>query len=1459
MSSRKRSKPSRERAPSPAFPPNLAEKMDAILNRLATLEQGAVQGPARSRGAEADGATTPPLPPPLPPPSAPRGEGVASTLGLGAASSAATSSTAASTDITERLIDALKSINPVRSNRYYVSDFDPSIHDAHAWCDEVDRARSQNQWDEKECLARVGLSLKGDARFWLREWTSNDRTWSNFKVELQSLCPRRIDVANILFDVMCKESDKYSTYADYARKSLLRLRIVKGLSDELLCAIIVRGIKDPQIRAAATNAKLTPETIVEFLSIYVKPNRSSASVPNNQTRYSRPANNESSGQRDQRPIKRPAPNTDTRLRCYNCNQTGHKIKFCTKRNKVESTEPNKSKCVTTPESSNNSVPKVVCTFCKKIGHAESQCFAKERSEARNKANVNFCREVTCDRMKSDVITAVISGVPTDVLIDSGSSISLISNDLVKHFSCRTNASVQLLRGLGGIEMRSECFVTLPIEFSDITLEVDLYVVPHGYLSAPVLIGTDVLNREGIAYIRTGDSQRIIRNSSLVNNLTHSEPTVQLNSINTPLCGDEKVCLTSVLNKYSEYFLSGTATTTVNTGEMHIRLTSEEPVHYRPYKLSYDEKLRVREIVNDLKEKGIIRESESPYASPILLVKKKDGSDRMVVDYRALNNITVKDRYPLPLIEDHIDRLGKCKYFTALDMVTGFHQIKINEDSIHRTAFVTPEGHYEYLKMPYGLTNAPVVYQRIISNALKSFIDAGQVLVYIDDVMLLSNTVEDGLTLLDSVLETLTKAGFSINLRKCTFLTTEVEYLGRTISKGQVRPSVQKIDALAKSPVPKTIKQVRQFLGLAGYFRRYIPGYATKVAPIASLTRKNVKFHWGDEQERARQEVISFLTSEPLLTIFDPSMPTEVHTDASSLGYGAVLMQTGKDGRRHAVAYYSKVTVGAEPRYHSYELETLAVVKALQHFRQYLVGKHFKVVTDCNALKMTQRKKDLHPRVARWWMFLQDYDFTLEYRKGQFMPHADYLSRNPVNLCTVEKPHNWAQVAQAADDETVGLLEKLDQGQLDSSRYEKKNNLLYYKYQPVGETSRLLCYVPKGFRLSLLRVFHDEHGHINIDKVLDLILKHFWFPNMRQFVKKYIAHCVVCLTHKKVPRAPLQPIVSWTKPATPFDTVHADALGPLPESNGYKYILIIIDAFTKYCFLYPMYRQESAELKRAFTNAISFFGAPRLIVCDRGRMFDSADFGSWAVNFGIQIHFITPEMHQENAQVERYCRTVLNMVRIEVNHKHESWSNVLWRLQLVLNVNKQKTTQCSALNLLIGCDTTTPVINAIVRDITVAGSTPNREAWREMRRQRAGDLLAQNQANQDARVNRNRKAPRAFSVNDLVFVKKSSQTSNKLDSGIRGPYRILSALPNSRYELRLVAGSYGKTTQAAAEYMLPWNGEWTPDTCEAFFECKIAFSHYVFSLYIFPHRYHQRCLLCAVIISFLPCLPHLHVQ
>ncbi|KAI5646323.1 integrase core domain-containing protein [Phthorimaea operculella] len=249
----------------------------------------------------------------------------------------------------------------------------------------------------------------------------------------------------------------------------------------------------------------------------------------------------------------------------------------------------------------------------------------------------------------------------------------------------------------------------------------------------------------------------------------------------------------------------------------------------------------------------------------------------------------------------------------------------------------------------------------------------------------------------------------------------------------------------------------------------------------------------------------------------------------------------------------------------------------------------------------------------------------------------------------------------------------------------------------------------------------------------------------------------------------------------------------------------------------MARQDAEELKQAISNAFSLFGIPKLLVADRGRMFEARSFVSWLSEMGCDIHHITPEMHQSNGQVERYVRTLLNMIRIQAESNHDTWSGALWRLQLVLNITKQKTTQTSPLNLLVGIDGATPVIRSLVRDVAADGTRPNREAWREMCRTRANELLRRNRTQQDTYVNQKRHPARVFQVGDFVFVIKYSQSTGKLDPGMRGPYRVQRALPCGRYELKLLGGSYGKSTQAAAEYMVPWRGEWCPEACAAFFD------------------------------------------
>ncbi|CAK1585048.1 unnamed protein product [Parnassius mnemosyne] len=537
-------------------------------------------------------------------------------------------------DTTGRIVEAITSLVKVRSNNYYISNFDPHFHNIDVWCEEVDRAKETNGWDDNECLSRIGNFLKGEARVWLSEWSSTDRSWTNFKQEFKMLCPRTLDIASILYEVMTKDSKSYATYAEYARRSLLRLGLVRGLSDELIVAIVLRGITDPHIKAAATNAKLQPNDLVHFLSMYIKPKNDFPST-RDITRGSHPSSESNITRRNEN--KKGVGD----LRCHFCRRFGHK--------RIDSKKAKRMRLGNNsgPSSSNTQSPhSVTCSFCKKSGHEINDCFAKQRSDSTklNPHNVNFYSKLDSNVSRStiDVTSAVIEGVPIDLLVDSGSCISLVSSSLLKHFKVNQRPTYHILRGIGSQLIECTSFVTLIVELPHISIETEFYVVPHDCISTPVIIGTDILNREGITYIQQNGFQILTRTGKPLP-VNHA---FDINNVNTPLKGEEKEQLLLVISDFSKFFITGTASSTVTTGSMKIELSNNKPVCYRPYKLSYDEKLRVRSIVKDLMDKGIIRESESPYAGPVILVKKKDGTDRMCVDYRVLNSRTVKKQVSL---------------------------------------------------------------------------------------------------------------------------------------------------------------------------------------------------------------------------------------------------------------------------------------------------------------------------------------------------------------------------------------------------------------------------------------------------------------------------------------------------------------------------------------------------------------------------------------------------------------------------------------------------------------------------------------------------------------------------------------------------------------------------------------------------------------------------------------------
>jgi hypothetical protein len=425
---------------------------------------------------------------------------------------------------------------------------------------------------------------------------------------------------------------------------------------------------------------------------------------------------------------------------------------------------------------------------------------------------------------------------------------------------------------------------------------------------------------------------------------------------------------------------------INTG-------NATPIRQKPYRTPHHLLEFEKQHIEELLKNGVIRPSESPWASPTVIVPKKGGKWRLVVDYRLLNKETVKDAYPLPRIDELLDSLQGARIFSSLDMFAGFHEIPVEEEDIPKTAFLAIGRLYEYLRMPFGLCNAPATFQRMVNTVYAELI--GQCLiVYMDDCNIYSATFKQHLKDLRKVFELTRKNHLRLNAAKCFFGKEKLEFLGFIVSKEGTHADPRLTDKVQNFPAPTNAKQALSFLMLASYYRRFIQDFAKIAEPIRKLMKKNVPFKWDTAAQEAFRTLKTKLVQAPILARPDFNKEFILYTDASGAGLGAVLSQEGEDGQEHVIAYASKATNDQQRNYEATKLELLAVVWAVTLFNHYLAVKHFTLVTDHTALGWLKKKKDLSGIYARWVLILQGYDYTVRYKKGKTHTNADVLSRLP---------------------------------------------------------------------------------------------------------------------------------------------------------------------------------------------------------------------------------------------------------------------------------------------------------------------------------------------------------------------------------------------------------------------------------------------------------------------------------
>lgn len=452
-------------------------------------------------------------------------------------------------------------------------------------------------------------------------------------------------------------------------------------------------------------------------------------------------------------------------------------------------------------------------------------------------------------------------------------------------------------------------------------------------------------------------------------------------------------LKPILLKYKGiFFKSGQNLSFTNDIKHRIKTRHDMPIYSKMYRYPEVHRGEVNRQIGEMLKDGIIRESNSPYNSPIWIVPKKLGRDnqqqwRIVIDYRKLNDMTIEDRFPMPNIEDIFDKLGNCQYFSTIDLAKGFHQVEMDPDDIHKTAFSTANGHYEFLRMPFGLRNAPATFQRLINNILREFI--GKIcLVYLDDILVFSTSIEEHMESLSKVLKCLENANLKIQPDKCLFLSRETEFLGHIITPGGIKTNPKKIEAIDAIRLPTTQKQIKSFLGITGYYRRFIKDYSKVAYHLIKYLKKNARLNTRDpEYVKAFQKLKILLKNDPILIHPDFHKHFTLTTDASNFSLGAVLTQENRP-----IAYASRSLNGHEQRYSTIEKELLGMVWATKHFRPYLYGRKFTIRTDHRPLVWLNNMKEPNSKLQRWKIKLNEFDFQVEYIKGKENVVADGLSR-----------------------------------------------------------------------------------------------------------------------------------------------------------------------------------------------------------------------------------------------------------------------------------------------------------------------------------------------------------------------------------------------------------------------------------------------------------------------------------
>ncbi|KAI3510702.1 hypothetical protein L1887_17835 [Cichorium endivia] len=1084
--------------------------------------------------------------------------------------------------------------------------------------------------------------------------------------------------------------------------------------------------------------------------------------------------------------------------CNRCNMKGHTEQYCRRPPHVN------------PGS--GSGKDKTCYGCGEKGHIRRDCTKPRNQEGvtRGRAFVIGTNEA---RQEPGVVTGtfLINHLYATILFDSGSDMSYVSlkfKNLLNHKAIKLNEPYMVEMANGQTDYTYEKLIDCNLTLNDHVFRVDLMPMTIG--SFDVIIGMDWMSLHHAELICYEKAIRLPlpNNETLIIYGDKPGKNLQLIScIKAQKYLRKKYCafLAHVVDKskedkkiddipevcdFPEVFpedLPGLPPP--RQVEFRIDLVpGASPVAKSPYRLAPSEMQELSGQLQELLDKGFIRPSFSPWGAPVLFVKKKDGSFRMCIDYRELNKITIKNRYPLPRIDDLFDQLQGSNYYSKIDLRSGYHQLRVQEEDIPKTAFRTRYGHYEFLVMPFGLTNAPAVFMDLMNRVCKPYLDKF-VIVFIDDILIYSQTKEEHSQYLRIILELLRQEKLYAKFSKCEFWIREVQFLGHVVNSKGIHVDPSKIDAIKNWETPKTPTEIRQFLGLAGYYRRFIENFSKIAKPLSTLTQKDKKFVWEDQQETAFQRLKQMLCQAPILSLPEGINDFVVYCDASHQGLGCVLMQ-----REKVIAYASRQLKPHENNYTTHDLELGAIVFALKIWRHYLYGTKSTIFTDHKSLQHIFDQKELNMRQRRWIELLNDYDCEIRYHPGKANVVADALSRKVltkplrIRALTMTIRSNLANQIRDAQIEALraeNIVNESLRG-MDKQFEIKSNGTRYFM-------NRIWTPIFGGFRKLVMDEAHKSRYsiHPGSDKMYLDLKKLYWWPNMKAEISTYVSKCLTCSKVKAEYQKPFGLLQQLEIPKWKWEQISMDFITKLPRtSSGCDTIWVIVDRLTKSAHFLPIKETDKMEkmTKIYLKEIVRMHGVPMSIISDRDSRFTSRFSQSLQKALGTRLNMSTAYHPQTDGQSERTIQTLEDMLRACIIDFGNAWDSHLPLVEFSYNNSYHTSIKAAPFEALYGRKCRSPVCWAEIGDSHITGPEIIQETMEKVIQIRDRLKAARDRQKSYSDV---RRKPLEFQVGDKVMLKVSPWKGvirfgkrGKLNPRYIGPFEILTRIGPVAYKLKL---------------------------------------------------------------------------